>query len=241
MPSCVISAYTGPVTPPRLHFLGHSTVRAELAGKTVLTDPLLTVRLGPLRRVVTPLAASAWAGVDLVLISHLHNDHLHLRSLRLLGVQEAAMDQLLPLSKDLMKASYPELETDWSRISQVAYGEEREIEGTTFVYGTVDPDAAEKIYAFTDVDNRPRFLEELGMTQSPIVSEASTGSPDEFAVTWSPERADELESDIFVTYVASEDVREAIESRQDAALFGEMLAEEAVMRRELIDKIARLA
>lgn len=86
------------------------------------------------------------------------------------------------------------------------------IKDTTFIYGTLDPEAAEKIYAFTDVDNRPRFLEELGMTQSPIVSEASTGSPDEFAVTWSPERADELESDIFVTYVASEDVREAIES-----------------------------
>jgi L-ascorbate metabolism protein UlaG (beta-lactamase superfamily) len=83
--TCVINADTGAVTPPRLHFLGHSTVRAELGGKTVLTDPLLTVRLGPLRRVVTPLAASAWAGVDVVLISHLHNDHLHLRSLRLLG------------------------------------------------------------------------------------------------------------------------------------------------------------
>lgn len=86
------------------------------------------------------------------------------------------------------------------------------IKDTTFVYGTLDPAGAEKIYAFTDVDNRPRFLEELGMTQAPVVSEASSGSPDEFAVTWSPERADELQSDIFVTYVTSEDVREAIES-----------------------------
>jgi L-ascorbate metabolism protein UlaG (beta-lactamase superfamily) len=81
----VITADTGAVPPPRLHFLGHSTVRAELGGKTVLTDPLLTVRLGPLRRVVPPLAPSAWAGVDLVVVSHLHNDHLHLASLRLLG------------------------------------------------------------------------------------------------------------------------------------------------------------
>ena len=70
---------------PALHFLGHSTVRVELAGTTVLTDPLLTPRLGPLRRVVPPLPPRSWAGVDLVLISHLHNDHLHLRSLRLLG------------------------------------------------------------------------------------------------------------------------------------------------------------
>ena len=86
------------------------------------------------------------------------------------------------------------------------------IAGTTFVYGTVDPDAAEKIYAFTDVDNRPRFLEQLGMVQAPVVAEASSGSPDQFAVSWSPERADELTSDILVTYAASPEVRQAIES-----------------------------
>ena len=98
-----------------------------------------------------------------------------------------------------------------ARIGQVA----RDHEGlgdTTFVYGTVDPDAAEKIYAFTDVDNRPRFLEQLGMVQAPAVSEAASGSPDQFAVTWSPERSDELVSDILVTYAASPDVRTAIES-----------------------------
>ena len=86
------------------------------------------------------------------------------------------------------------------------------IRGTTFVYGTVDPAAAEKIYAFTDVDNRPRFLTQLGMVQAPVVAEASSGSPDEFAVTWSPERADELASDILVTYAASPEVRQTIES-----------------------------
>jgi L-ascorbate metabolism protein UlaG (beta-lactamase superfamily) len=68
-----------------LHFLGHSTVRVELAGTTVLSDPLLTAGIGPLRRVVPPLAPATWAGVDLVLISHLHSDHLHLPSLRRLG------------------------------------------------------------------------------------------------------------------------------------------------------------
>ncbi|MCU1607187.1 MAG: Zn-dependent hydrolase of the beta-lactamase fold-like protein [Modestobacter sp.] len=68
-----------------LHFLGHSTVRVELAGTTVLSDPLLTAGIGPVRRVVAPLPPATWAGVDLVLISHLHNDHLHLPSLRRLG------------------------------------------------------------------------------------------------------------------------------------------------------------
>jgi L-ascorbate metabolism protein UlaG (beta-lactamase superfamily) len=70
---------------PALHFLGHSTVRVELAGRTVLTDPLLTPRVGPLRRLVPLPDPSAWAGVDVVVISHLHGDHLHLPSLRLLG------------------------------------------------------------------------------------------------------------------------------------------------------------
>ena len=86
------------------------------------------------------------------------------------------------------------------------------IKDTTFVYGTVDPEAAEKIYAFTDVDNRPRFLTSLGMTQAPVIAEASAGAPDQFAVPWSPERADELESDILVTYATSPEVRQAIES-----------------------------
>jgi L-ascorbate metabolism protein UlaG (beta-lactamase superfamily) len=73
------------VASPELHFLGHSTVRVELAGRTVLTDPLLAPTVGLLRRVVPLPAPTAWAGVDLVLISHLHGDHLHLPSLRTLG------------------------------------------------------------------------------------------------------------------------------------------------------------
>ena len=76
---------TARVGDPVLHYLGHSTVRVEMAGSTVLTDPLLTATVGPLRRVLPPPPASAWAGVDLVLVSHLHGDHLHLRSLRMLG------------------------------------------------------------------------------------------------------------------------------------------------------------
>ena len=68
-----------------MHFLGHSTVRIELAGRTVLTDPLLFSSVGMLRRVVAAPHPATWAGVDLVLISHLHGDHLHLPSLRRLG------------------------------------------------------------------------------------------------------------------------------------------------------------
>lgn len=78
-------ADTGRVARPDLHFLGHSTVRVELAGRTVLTDPVLTRTVGMLRRVVPLPDPATWAGVDLVLISHLHGDHLHIPSLRTIG------------------------------------------------------------------------------------------------------------------------------------------------------------
>lgn len=65
-----------------LRFLGHSTVRLELAGRVVLTDPVLTPRVGPLRRVAP--APGPVGRVDLVLLSHLHADHTHLPSLRML-------------------------------------------------------------------------------------------------------------------------------------------------------------
>lgn len=115
------------------------------------------------------------------------------------------------------------------QIEQVAV-DHPEIKGTSFVFGNVDPSAAEQIYAYTGVDNRPRFLEQLGMVQSPAVAEASTGSPDEFSVTWSPERADELASDILVTWAASDDMRAAIENdpllgRIPAVKAGRMVAQ----------------
>jgi alanyl-tRNA synthetase len=52
------------------------------------------------------------------------------RSMRLLGVEAPSLPQLLPVSRDAMKASYPELATDFARISQVAYGEEESFRRT---------------------------------------------------------------------------------------------------------------
>ncbi len=46
------------------------------------------------------------------------------RSMRLLGVDAPTLEHLLPVSKDQMRASYPELESGFARISQVAYAEE---------------------------------------------------------------------------------------------------------------------
>jgi L-ascorbate metabolism protein UlaG (beta-lactamase superfamily) len=73
------------VHPLGLRFVGHSTVRVELAGRVVLTDPVLTNRVSALTRVTTASTPADRADVDLVLLSHLHGDHVHLPSLRLLS------------------------------------------------------------------------------------------------------------------------------------------------------------
>ncbi|MDN5763658.1 MAG: alanine--tRNA ligase, partial [Microlunatus sp.] len=52
------------------------------------------------------------------------------RSMRLLGVDEPSFGELFPTSKDAMKGSYPELETDFARICDIAYGEEEAFRGT---------------------------------------------------------------------------------------------------------------
>ncbi|MQA01362.1 MAG: alanine--tRNA ligase [Streptosporangiales bacterium] len=46
------------------------------------------------------------------------------RAMRLLGVDEPTMPELLPLSKAQMQETYPELDRDWQRVSQVVYNEE---------------------------------------------------------------------------------------------------------------------
>ncbi len=46
------------------------------------------------------------------------------RMMRLLGVDEPALPELLPVSRDAMSASYPELARDFGRISALAYAEE---------------------------------------------------------------------------------------------------------------------
>jgi L-ascorbate metabolism protein UlaG (beta-lactamase superfamily) len=79
------SSTGGEVARDRIVFLGHATVLIELDGVRLLTDPLLRDRVAHLRRQVPPLDPTAYAGIDAVLISHLHHDHLDLASLRLLG------------------------------------------------------------------------------------------------------------------------------------------------------------
>jgi L-ascorbate metabolism protein UlaG (beta-lactamase superfamily) len=66
-------------------WVGHSTVLIELDGVRLLTDPLLRDRILHLRRVAARPDAAALSGVDAMLLSHLHYDHLDEKSLRIVG------------------------------------------------------------------------------------------------------------------------------------------------------------
>ena len=63
------------------------------------------------------------------------------RAMRLLGVEDPALPHLLPASKDAMGQSYPELVTDFDRISRIAYAEEEAFR-RTLVAGTTILDTA---------------------------------------------------------------------------------------------------
>ncbi len=68
--------------PDEITFVGHATTLMVLDGVRLLTDPLLTSRMLHLRRQTATPAPAHLDRLDAVLISHLHHDHLHVRSLQ---------------------------------------------------------------------------------------------------------------------------------------------------------------
>ena len=66
-------------------YIGHATTLLEIAGRRFLTDPMLVNRLMHIRRVGPSPDIAALQGLDAVLVSHAHFDHLHLPSLRLVA------------------------------------------------------------------------------------------------------------------------------------------------------------
>lgn len=68
-----------------MRFIGHATAILDLGGVRVMTDPFLRTTLGPLQRHGPLPQASSFEGVDVVVISHGHPDHLDRRSLQMIG------------------------------------------------------------------------------------------------------------------------------------------------------------
>jgi iron complex transport system substrate-binding protein len=86
-----------------------------------------------------------------------------------------------------------------------------QIAGKTFIYGNVDPATPDYNGVYTAYDSRPRLLSLLGMKLAPVVEQASAGSK-EFFIPWSAEKSNELEADVFVTWVADPATGDAIKA-----------------------------
>jgi L-ascorbate metabolism protein UlaG (beta-lactamase superfamily) len=71
--------------PSGLTYVGHATVLAELAGRRLLTDPLLGGGILHVRRRVPAPAIEDLRPLDAILISHAHRDHFDHASLRRLA------------------------------------------------------------------------------------------------------------------------------------------------------------
>jgi L-ascorbate metabolism protein UlaG (beta-lactamase superfamily) len=64
-------------------FIGHSSFLLQMSGRKILVDPVFATRLLVLRRQRRPgLLVEELPGIDVVLLTHAHMDHLNMTSLR---------------------------------------------------------------------------------------------------------------------------------------------------------------
>jgi L-ascorbate metabolism protein UlaG (beta-lactamase superfamily) len=113
-------------------FIGHSTTLIELEGTRVLTDPLLCKRVVFLLRQVAAVEMDSLTGIDAVVLSHLHRDHCHLRSLRRLP-PTTPMFVPVGAARVLRKAGF-------SQVTELAVGERQ-------VVGSVTIEAVEALHS----------------------------------------------------------------------------------------------
>jgi L-ascorbate metabolism protein UlaG (beta-lactamase superfamily) len=76
----------------RAIWFGHSSVLVEIDGVRVMTDPVLSdvvspIPIGPKRMHPPPIALADLSGIDAVLISHDHYDHLDMQTIQHLASQ----------------------------------------------------------------------------------------------------------------------------------------------------------
>ena len=86
-----------------------------------------------------------------------------------------------------------------------------QLAGKTFIYGNLEPAKSDGINVYTANDNRPRFLSGIGMKLAPVVEQNSRNSK-EFFIPWSAEKANELSSDVFVTWVPDAKTADSIKN-----------------------------
>ncbi len=99
----------------QITYVGHATTLIEMNGVRLLTDPLLRNWVWHLRRRKMEIDRAWYQNIDAVLISHMHWDHFHLPSLKLL-------DRSTPLIVPHGLASILQLQ-GFERVQEIAIGE----------------------------------------------------------------------------------------------------------------------
>jgi L-ascorbate metabolism protein UlaG (beta-lactamase superfamily) len=101
-------------------YLGHATTLIKVDGTRILTDPVLRRRVAHLRR-RTPVDLKLLGHVDVVVISHVHNDHLDRPSLGLLGTDAVVV---APRGAGRLLRRF-------SDVREVGIGDELEVDGVS--------------------------------------------------------------------------------------------------------------
>lgn len=84
-----------------------------------------------------------------------------------------------------------------------------QIKGKTYIYGNLEPDKSDGVNVYLSADNRPKFLTSIGMVLAPVVVEAEKGKTG-FFIPWSAEKANQLASQVFVSWVPDAKTKDAI-------------------------------
>jgi L-ascorbate metabolism protein UlaG (beta-lactamase superfamily) len=102
-------------------YLGHASILIETSGARILTDPILRDRITFLQRTNPAVDAALYRDPDIVLISHLHYDHLDIRSLRMIPGQYRLV---------IPRGAAPVLEKQgFSGFQEISIGEQLSIAG----------------------------------------------------------------------------------------------------------------
>lgn len=104
-------------------------------------------------------------------------------------------------AKDVVASTEKTIKDQADRYPQLA--------GKTFISGNIETGNAASINIYTPQDNRPKLLSSLGLTMATSVS-AATKDASGFFVNWSAEKANELNSDVFLSWIPEGSSKEAM-------------------------------
>lgn len=68
--------YHEPLVTNSVHWVGHATVVINLNGVVIVTDPVTSMNLGQMKRLIKPSLNLASINIDYILLSHGHMDHM---------------------------------------------------------------------------------------------------------------------------------------------------------------------